>query len=172
MQPLDRLDHRILDVLQRDGRVTNLELSDRVGLSPTATSERLRRLVRDGYIVGFGARLRAELACAERTGNPRVAPGLAAARCTRRDLLTRHSRRLADGAPRSTAHQIHMDVIVVIDVGARRQHRGELATRGAFDIAQEALLRRQPLPAVLHRNIAPVRQCEARNVERIAKRVL
>ncbi len=57
MQPLDRLDHRILDVLQRDGRVTNLELSDRVGLSPTATSERLRRLVRDGYVTGFGARL-------------------------------------------------------------------------------------------------------------------
>ena len=53
----DRIDRRILDVLQRDGRITNLELSERIGLSPAATSERLRRLLKEGYVTGFGARL-------------------------------------------------------------------------------------------------------------------
>ncbi|WP_298964699.1 Lrp/AsnC ligand binding domain-containing protein [uncultured Methylobacterium sp.] len=57
MQDLDRIDRRILDILQRDGRITNLELAEQVGLSPTATSERFRRLQRDGYVTGFGARL-------------------------------------------------------------------------------------------------------------------
>ena len=57
MQAIDRIDRRILDILQRDGRITNLDLSERVGLSPTATSERQRRLSREGYVTGFGARL-------------------------------------------------------------------------------------------------------------------
>jgi Lrp/AsnC family leucine-responsive transcriptional regulator len=57
MQPPDQIDHRILDILQRDGRITNLDLSDRIGLSPTATSDRLRRLLKEGYVSGFAARL-------------------------------------------------------------------------------------------------------------------
>ncbi|MFC7737769.1 Lrp/AsnC ligand binding domain-containing protein [Roseomonas sp. GCM10028921] len=57
MQQIDRIDRRILDILQRDGRITNLELSDRIGLSPTATSERMRRLLKEGFVTGFGARL-------------------------------------------------------------------------------------------------------------------
>jgi Lrp/AsnC family leucine-responsive transcriptional regulator len=51
------MDRRILDILQRDGRITNLDLSDRIGLSPTATSDRLRRLLKEGYVSGFAARL-------------------------------------------------------------------------------------------------------------------
>lgn len=47
----------ILSILQRDGRISNLELADRIGLSPTATSERTRRLIRDGIVSGFAARL-------------------------------------------------------------------------------------------------------------------
>ena len=54
---IDHVDRRILDVLQKDGRITNLELADRVGLSPTATSDRLRRLLKEGYVTGFSARL-------------------------------------------------------------------------------------------------------------------
>ena len=57
MHDIDKIDRRILNILQADGRITNLELSDRIGLSPTATSERLRRLLKDGYVSGFGARL-------------------------------------------------------------------------------------------------------------------
>lgn len=54
---LDRIDRRILSVLQEEGRITNLELAERVGLSPTATAERVKRLTRDGFILGYAARL-------------------------------------------------------------------------------------------------------------------
>jgi Transcriptional regulators len=54
---LDRTDKRILAVLQADGRIATVELAERIGLSPTATSERLKRLTREGYITGYGARL-------------------------------------------------------------------------------------------------------------------
>lgn len=54
---LDRIDRRILGALQSDGRITNLDLADRVGLSPTATAERVKRLTRDGYILGYTALL-------------------------------------------------------------------------------------------------------------------
>ena len=47
----------MLDILQADGRITTADLAERLGLSPTATGERLRRLVRDGVVTGFGARL-------------------------------------------------------------------------------------------------------------------
>ncbi|PHK95471.1 ArsR family transcriptional regulator [Pseudoroseomonas rhizosphaerae] len=57
MPMTDRTDRMILSVLQREGRITNLELAERVGLSPTATSERMRRLLREGFVTGFGARL-------------------------------------------------------------------------------------------------------------------
>lgn len=54
---LDRTDKRILTVLQADGRISTVELAERIGLSPTATSERVKRLTREGYITGYGARL-------------------------------------------------------------------------------------------------------------------
>ncbi|WP_043837793.1 Lrp/AsnC ligand binding domain-containing protein [Muricoccus aerilatus] len=57
MQELDRTDRLMLAILQREGRITNLELSDRIGLSATATSERMRRLLKEGLVTGFGARL-------------------------------------------------------------------------------------------------------------------
>jgi Lrp/AsnC family leucine-responsive transcriptional regulator len=57
MQDIDRTDRTILSILQVEGRITNLELSERIGLSPTATSERMRRLLKDGLVTGFGARV-------------------------------------------------------------------------------------------------------------------
>jgi Lrp/AsnC family leucine-responsive transcriptional regulator len=54
---LDRIDARILRVLQSDGRISNLKLAEAVHLSPTAVLERVRRLTRDGYILGYEARL-------------------------------------------------------------------------------------------------------------------
>lgn len=54
---IDRTDIKILEELQADGRLTNTELSRRVNLSPTPCLERVRRLERDGYIVGYSARL-------------------------------------------------------------------------------------------------------------------
>lgn len=54
---LDRIDRNILSELQRDGRISNVELSKRVGLSPTPCLERVRRLERQGYILGYSAQL-------------------------------------------------------------------------------------------------------------------
>lgn len=57
MKNLDSLDRRILRELQKDGRLSNTELSERISLSQTATTERVKRLTRDGYILGYTARL-------------------------------------------------------------------------------------------------------------------
>ncbi|NMP32388.1 leucine-responsive transcriptional regulator Lrp [Thalassotalea sp. M1531] len=52
---LDRIDRNILVELQKNGRLSNVELSKRVGLSPTPCLERVKRLENDGYIVGYCA---------------------------------------------------------------------------------------------------------------------
>lgn len=52
---LDRTDLRILAVLQREGRITKLELARRVHLSPTPCWERLHRLEQAGIIRGYHA---------------------------------------------------------------------------------------------------------------------
>ncbi len=54
---LDAIDLRLLRVLQADGRITNVKLAEAIGLSSASTHERMKRLVRDGTILGFGARL-------------------------------------------------------------------------------------------------------------------
>ena len=57
MTEIDSIDRRILRVLQADGRISNLKLAEAVHLSPTAVLERVKRLTRDGYILGYEARL-------------------------------------------------------------------------------------------------------------------
>lgn len=57
IEGLDRTDQRILRALQAEGRITNLELAQRVHLSPTAVLERVKRLTREAYILGYAARL-------------------------------------------------------------------------------------------------------------------
>lgn len=57
MEQLDRIDRKLLKLLQEDGRIATVELADKIGLSPTATSERLKRLLREGYVTGFRAML-------------------------------------------------------------------------------------------------------------------
>ena len=54
---LDRTDRRILMILQKEGRITNTQLAERIGLSATACSERTKFLLQEGYITGFAARL-------------------------------------------------------------------------------------------------------------------
>lgn len=54
---LDRIDLKILDALQQDGRLSNLKLAELVALSPTAVLARVQRLTREGYILGYEARL-------------------------------------------------------------------------------------------------------------------
>ncbi|HVI98006.1 MAG TPA: winged helix-turn-helix transcriptional regulator [Sphingomonas sp.] len=52
---LDRIDINILAELQRSGRITNAELADRVGLSPSPCLARTKRLEAAGYISGYSA---------------------------------------------------------------------------------------------------------------------
>jgi Lrp/AsnC family leucine-responsive transcriptional regulator len=54
---LDRTDRLILEILQRDGRISNVALAKKVNLSTTPCLERVRRLERHGYIRGYTALL-------------------------------------------------------------------------------------------------------------------
>ena len=54
---LDNIDRRILRELQEDGRISYVNLADRVGLSTSPCLERVRRLERDGFIKGYTAQL-------------------------------------------------------------------------------------------------------------------
>ena len=52
---IDGIDAKILNALQRDGRLSQLELADEVGLSPTPCTRRVKKLEADGYIRGYTA---------------------------------------------------------------------------------------------------------------------
>jgi Lrp/AsnC family transcriptional regulator, leucine-responsive regulatory protein len=54
---LDAIDHHLLQLLQDNGRATQLELAKEVGLSQPATAERIRKLEASGVITGYTARV-------------------------------------------------------------------------------------------------------------------
>lgn len=54
---LDNTDRRILKALQKQGRISNAELSEAVNLSPSACHRRVHRLEKDGYIRDYVALL-------------------------------------------------------------------------------------------------------------------
>lgn len=56
-KPLDQIDHKILGELQRDGRLSHQDLSERVGLSPTPCARRVRNLEANGVITGYSANI-------------------------------------------------------------------------------------------------------------------
>lgn len=56
---LDRIDLNILDTLQKNGRISNVNLAAEVGLSASPCLDRVKRLEAEGYIEGYGARLNA-----------------------------------------------------------------------------------------------------------------
>ena len=58
---LDRIDLKILRVLQGNGRISNIDLSRRINLSPAPCLARVRRLEKAGYITGYRAELNPEL---------------------------------------------------------------------------------------------------------------
>ncbi len=57
MHKIDKIDHKILDILQADGRITNAKLSKDVGLSPAPTLERVKKLENMGVIKSYHAKL-------------------------------------------------------------------------------------------------------------------
>lgn len=58
---LDSFDRKILHRLQQDGRISNQQLADQVGLSPAACWRRVRALEEQGVIEGYSAQLNAEV---------------------------------------------------------------------------------------------------------------
>jgi len=57
----DKIDLQILKLLQENGRITNLQLSSNIGLSPAPTLERVRKLENSGYIKSYHALVDEEL---------------------------------------------------------------------------------------------------------------
>src|SRR5215468_4004255 len=70
------------------------------------------------------------------------------------------------------AHQIDMDMIVMIDVRTWRQHRGELIAGRRLHVAQKPLLLGQTVPSILDSDLASVSKRERSDVERIAEGML
>lgn len=59
-KPLDRIDRSILKILQSEGRISNVDLSQRIHLSPSPCLERVRRLEAEGYIDSYSAVLNSQ----------------------------------------------------------------------------------------------------------------
>jgi Lrp/AsnC family leucine-responsive transcriptional regulator len=57
---IDRFDRLILQVLQEDGRISNQDLADRIGLSPSPCLRRVRALEESGVVTGYRAQLNAK----------------------------------------------------------------------------------------------------------------
>ena len=58
---LDKIDRQILEILQLNGKITNAQLAQEVGLSPAPTLERVRKLENGGFIVSYHASLSKEM---------------------------------------------------------------------------------------------------------------
>src|SRR6266404_9785033 len=92
----------------------------------------------------------------ERAGDATIALARVA-RGTRGHLLSRHGVRIAGAMAIAPAHQIDVDMVVVIDVRARRQHRAEFIAGRRLHVAQNSLLLGQTGPTVFHRDLTSVR---------------
>ncbi|MGR3808878.1 Lrp/AsnC family transcriptional regulator [Jiulongibacter sp. NS-SX5] len=57
---LDAIDHKLLDILQANGKITNAQLSKDVGLSPAPTLERVKKLEQAGIIQSYHAQINRE----------------------------------------------------------------------------------------------------------------
>ncbi|MCV2401833.1 Lrp/AsnC family transcriptional regulator [Marinomonas sp. C2222] len=63
MKKLDHIDYKILDILQKDGRLTNQELARQVDLAPSSCLLRLRHLEEEGIISNYHARVDLHKVC-------------------------------------------------------------------------------------------------------------
>ncbi|WP_417696987.1 Lrp/AsnC family transcriptional regulator [Psychromonas sp.] len=63
MKQLDKIDYKILDILQKDGRITNQELACQVDLAPSSCLLRLRNLEENNYLSGYHTRVNLHKIC-------------------------------------------------------------------------------------------------------------
>ena len=137
---LDQKDRQILEALTRDARLKNTELARRVGLSPSATLARVRRLERSGTIVGYRA-------IVGRPGSTERVEGWADIRLVDPSPgLIDQFIRLVEAAPEIVeAHRIagHYDFIVRFcagDLGAWNEFRRNLDALGCSTHARFSIL--------------------------------
>lgn len=64
---IDKIDRKLLTLLQADGRMSNAQLAAEVGLSPAASLRRVQRLESSGLIEGYNARLNTRLLGGQQT---------------------------------------------------------------------------------------------------------
>jgi len=98
---LDRIDKKILELLQHDGRMTNAALAKRVNLSATPCLERVRKLERSGFIKGYHA-----LLDAERMGSGFVTFVTVTLDRTTEDVFERFARRVQELPEITECHMI------------------------------------------------------------------
>jgi DNA-binding Lrp family transcriptional regulator len=127
---IDAVDAQILRILQENGRISNKRLAERVGLAPSTTLERVRRLVRRGAVRGFHAEV-----------EPRVVGvGLQAMIAVR---LQDHSRAAVDAFRQHVLEQ--QEVLSLFHVSGANDFLIHLAVRDAEhlrEVAMEALVDR------------------------------
>ena len=90
---IDDFDRRIIQILQAEGRISNAELADRIGLSASPCLRRVRLLEEQGIITGYSARIDRQAAGLGLTVFVEVS-------------VSRHSRENAAGATFSTGSQV------------------------------------------------------------------
>jgi len=63
MRKLDKIDYKVLDILQKNSQITNQELAHQMALSPSSCLQRVRRLEKDGFINGYHAHVDLNVIC-------------------------------------------------------------------------------------------------------------
>jgi DNA-binding Lrp family transcriptional regulator len=122
---LDRIDHRILADLQEDGRMTNVELARRAGISAPPCLRRVRALETSGFIKGYHADLEAEA-----LGFKEMFFALVGLDSQSQDVLASFEDAVADWAEVRECHMIRGGGDFLIKVVARdKPHRDALTMK-------------------------------------------
>ena len=133
MQPYDRIDSKLLALLQKDARRSNKELAASVGLAPSSCFERVKRLRASGVITGFHAALDPE----------RAGIGLQA-------LITiRQSTDYAETAAFVAHVRSFEEVVGIFEVGGADDFILHVAVRNSSHLRELVYERIQPLPEVI-----------------------
>jgi Lrp/AsnC family leucine-responsive transcriptional regulator len=131
-KPLDRYDLAILSTLESHGRMTVIDLADRIGLSKTPCHARIKRLEADGYIKGYAAILNQEL-----LGNKHVAFVQVKLKDTRAHALNAFNEAVQAVSVIEECHMMASDFDYILkvrtpDISTYRQILGETITALPF----------------------------------------
>jgi len=131
---LDRIDHAILRELQADGRLANVDLAEKVGLSPSACLRRVKLLEDSGLIAGYVMKLNAQAA---------GFPGTAFVQIT----LDRQNRDALDSFERAVSRL--PDVLACYLLAGQADYLLHIAYRDSTDLERIHAECLTPLPGVI-----------------------